>query len=1073
MRIRSFVHQLCGTRSIALISAALLGAVACPFTAASAAELGQQLAESGVAGGLVIHLDCGDATQTRNLLLDDRFLVQGLERDAQQVEAGRRRLREVGLYGRVTVRQYDGRELPYADNLVNAIVCEGTTAVPREELFRVLAPQGVALINGESMQKPWPVEIDQWSHFLHEPDNNAVARDRLVGAPRSVQWIAPPRWGRSHEELASMSGAVTSQGRIFFIVDEAPLATIRFSGDWHLVARNAFNGVLLWKRKIPQWVDQLRHFRSGPAHLARRLVAAGDTVYVTLGLDAPVVALDARTGETRKVFEGTQYTEEILYDNGVLYLVVGSSEVLRVGEGLFRRGEPQPSGFRYVLALNAESGERLWKHDFAGDDFLLPLTLAYRRGRVVFQSTKGVTCVDARSGQREWHVERPTPRRRMAFSAPTVVMTDDVVLVADRSITNEDEPAEGSVEWGVNGWNEPGFVRKGKATLCAYRLKDGQLMWSAPCSEGYNSPVDVFAIDGEVWVGSDFKRYDLQTGEALDPVTWKVGNVAMAHHRCYRDKASLNYIFTGRAGVEVVDLDNGWVGNNSWVRGTCQYGVMPANGLLYAPPDACACVPKVKVSGFFAAAPKRKWDLGSMENAARLEKGPAYGDTPSDTAAESAADWPMYRHDGARTGTATTGLPSGIQLLWTVDLGGKLSQPVSTGGRIFIASVDEQTVFALDAESGRELWSRTVGGRIDSAPTCYKNMVFFGAADGWVYACRASDGALVWRFRAAPLDRQICVFGQLESVWPAHGSVLVQNDSLYVTAGRSTYLDGGIVLYRLDPSTGKQLARTVVTDIDPATDKQTGAEDRKLYGFDMEGATSDILSGDGESVFMKHLHFDASGKEVERTKPHLFSITGFLIEDWFVRTYWLVGTDVQAGWGGWARAASKALSGRILCYGDDVVFGYGRKAIEGGRTGHRANDYQLFCEKRLGDAAPVEAAKKRKRRGEPPANSAVWTDDESLIVRAMVATDDKLLLAGPPSLKPYKSNPMRFVDESDALATFRGEKGVFLQVRSAADGSVQDQFELDAMPVFDGMSAATGRLMLSLKNGKVLCFGQK
>ena len=38
-----------------------------------------------------------------------------------------------------------------------------------------------------------------------------------------------------------------------------------------------------------------------------------------------------------------------------------------------------------------------------------------------------------------------------------------------------------------------------------------------------------------------------------------------------------------------VHWESGWLGNNSWIRGTCQYGIMPANGFLYAPPDACAC----------------------------------------------------------------------------------------------------------------------------------------------------------------------------------------------------------------------------------------------------------------------------------------------------------------------------------------------------------------------------------------------------------------------------------------------------------------------------------------------------
>ena len=63
-------------------------------------------------------------------------------------------------------------------------------------------------------------------------------------------------------------------------------------------------------------------------------------------------------------------------------------------------------------------------------------------------------------------------------------------------------PAKGTVDWGVHGWNEAGFARKGPCTLHAYAAKDGRELWSAPCTEGYNSPVDVFVVDGIVWVGT-------------------------------------------------------------------------------------------------------------------------------------------------------------------------------------------------------------------------------------------------------------------------------------------------------------------------------------------------------------------------------------------------------------------------------------------------------------------------------------------------------------------------------------------------------------------------------------------
>ena len=57
---------------------------------------------------------------------------------------------------------------------------------------------------------------------------------------------------------------------------------------WFITARDAFNGVVLWKKKIAEWHPHLWPLKSGPANLPRRLVAVDDTVYVTLGIRAPV-----------------------------------------------------------------------------------------------------------------------------------------------------------------------------------------------------------------------------------------------------------------------------------------------------------------------------------------------------------------------------------------------------------------------------------------------------------------------------------------------------------------------------------------------------------------------------------------------------------------------------------------------------------------------------------------------------------------------------------------------------------------------------------------------------------------
>ena len=73
---------------------------------------------------------------------------------------------------------------------------------------------------------------------------------------------------------------------------------------------------------------------------------------------------------------------------------------------------------------------------------------------------------------------------------------------------------------------------------------------------------------------------------------------------------------------------------------------------------------------------------------------------------------------------------------------------------------------------------------------------------------RATDGVLVWRFFAAPQDRRIGAFGQLESAWPVHGSVLVLDGTAYVAAGRSSQLDGGIDLYGMDAASGQLRCQT-------------------------------------------------------------------------------------------------------------------------------------------------------------------------------------------------------------------------------------------------------------------------
>ena len=287
-------------------------------------------------------------------------------------------------------------------------------------------------------------------------------------------------------------------------------------------------------------------------------------------------------------------------------------------------------------------------------------------------------------------------------------------------------------------------------------------------------------------------------------------------------------------------------------------------------------------------------------------------------------------------------MPLDLKRAWQTELGGRLTSPVIAEGKVFVASVDTHTVHALEAASGKRIWQYTAGGRVDSPPTVYRGRVLFGSADGWVYCLLAGDGTLAWRFRGGPIDQRLTAFEQVESVWPVHGSVLVEQGVVYCVAGRSMFLDGGLRLLRLDPLSGRLLSETVLDDSDPATGKNL---QEYVSWLNMPVALPDVLSSDGRLVYMRSQPFNLdgtrlpleampSGEDADRGAPpatqraehaHLFSPTGFLDDTWWHRTYWMFGSRFVSGWCGYFLAGRAAPAGRILVFDDSTVYGFGRK----------------------------------------------------------------------------------------------------------------------------------------------------
>lgn len=886
------------------------------------------LAESGVSAGFVVHLGAGDGELTAALKQNETIQVHGLETDAAKVVSARANIVAMGSYGEVSVVHLTDNQLPYVDNLVNLFVAEKLGDVSMDEVLRVLVPNGVALIGmpGEwkKVVKPRPDNIDEWSHYLHDASGNSVAHDDVVGPPRHLQWVGSPRWSRHHDRMASMSALVSTNGRMFYIMDEGSRVSIQLPPKWKLIGRDAFNGTILWKRDIDKWQSHLWPLKSGPTQLSRRLVSNDDMVFVTMGIDAPLSALDAKTGETLRVYEGSAATEEIIHKDGVLFLVVrkGKAELAdyaplngRVGDQakvreLFWNEEP-----RVVMAFEAATGKQLW----AVKTKVAPLTLAANADKVVFHDGEKVVCLNQSDGQLAWNSEPVTRRQSFTFNfGPRLVAWDDVVLYAG-----------------------------GDGKMVSLDSATGEELWNAKHpNSGYQSPQDLMVLNGLVWCAPTTSGKDSGVFTGREPRTGEVKkefkpdvDTYWFHHRCYIAKATDNYLMPSRTGIEFVDPETEQWNINHWVRGGCLYGVMPCNGLTYAPPHNCACYPEAKLFGFNALAPyaSTRPVPGKVSEQGRLQKGPAHLDG-LDGQSAGQDDWPTYRGDMERSGTTKRAIKPKVGNKWTVDLGGRITSPVIAENTVYVAQVDKHILHALDEATGSAKWTFTAGARIDSPPSVYRGRVVFGGADGWVYCLKAKDGKLVWRYRAAPLDRRAMAYEQLESLWPVHGSVLIRDEQVYCVAGRSNFLDGGLRLMRLDLKTGTKISETIMDETNPETGNNL---QEVLQVLQMPVGLPDILSSDDKYVYMKSQKFDLEGNRLEigpnsgdfatqaskqrGEGAHLFAPMGYLDDTWFHRSYWVMGQSFAGGHGGYYQAGRFAPSGRLLVNGDGYVYGYGRK----------------------------------------------------------------------------------------------------------------------------------------------------
>jgi hypothetical protein len=496
------------------------------------------------------------------------------------------------------------------------------------------------------------------------------------------------------------------------------------------------------------------------------------------------------------------------------------------------------------------------------------------------------------------------------------------------------------------------------------------------------------------------------------------------------------------------------------IRGSCRVGVIIANNLLYNQPQDCFCrdVAVGVVNGFtaFESLPNNNPEFESA-----VEFGPAFGKTtPQIFSVSAETDWVTFLHDIQRSGaTSSTIKTYKLKLLWEKkltkpnqgifeadkntgpSLGDPLTGPVVKGNLLVVALPEDHCVLALNALTGKIKWRYITGGRVDSSPTLYRGYCLFGCHDGWVYCLRASDGKLIWRFRAAPYEKRIMAYGHLESPWPVPGNILVMNDIAYFLAGRSSAIDGGIYVYALEIKNANLLWQKKLT--------------RKDYDIREQptqvGCLPDVLISDGKFIYLtaclsanRVIQFNPqtgdfvrfSSKEIEEKKDEfLFLIgkpLGLIDSSWRAQSAALRPRKQMK-----KRALYGAESALRMVFNKNVLCQYDVRGSEWGVARYRS--------------ARISG---RKLINGKLANELGWAlaVPPTTQFSSILLTKNKLLAAG--SANIYTENPT----------------GILWIILSSTGKRVR-KLKLSAPPVSEGMIVANNCLYISLKSGKIICLG--
>ncbi len=975
------------------------------------------------------------------------------------VDAARRRLAAAGVHGQATAAPLDAAgRLPLADNLAAAVIAD---AVAEAEVMRVLRPLGRALVGrggaGKVLVKPRPGDIDDWPQYFHDAAMSDLSKDMQAGPAHGLQWQAGP--------LHKTKIGVRVVGDTWLGVDAGGL-----------VARDAWSGLPRWRRKDIDidnryafladagriyYYPRIEGWGPPPEHMRVLDLATGEDL-LALEEGVPLDTEGWIRGKhdwnsfrkafpqdwkerTRKAAEKAGTLQARLAEGVLVQVAVDEMVALDAGTGrrLWRAAAPDGRRWHHPLVHEGKV------YAVAGEDAPSWSYTHWPMGAV-----RALCAFDLRSGKPLWRWDWPAEPGEGAAAYNMVVSDRWLAMIVRLAVKAKAGAAVLLVDRA--GGREHRFIPE-------------STYGSKKTIGGGHSHLRLLVAGGKLWINGISQFGGADPADPADPKAW-----LMDYARLPRPVGCTVWRATPRwllGSLSAYALDGSGVRHTNAQRTACDVGSFPAAGLLHITPNHCFCQPYLP--GYGAYHPRA---FGGEEEFPRLERGPA-GPAP----AKGDGGWPMFLADARRGAWNPEALGRPVEPAWTARPAGEPpsgllaiewadnwyahgpATPVSAAeGTAVLALTDRQQVVALDPTTGKERWRAGVDGRVDSSPTIRGGLVYAGTRNGWVYALDRDKGELAWRFFAAPRRERMMAYGQLESPWPLHGSVLVDGDGVWAIAGRHNDADGGLWWWRLDAVTGEPRARgRLGADALRTTTDGAGAIGRPEEER-MNGANTPAVS-DGRRVLL-------AGIRIEKKDGGLVPWHGLKAEKehdhWNVR----FPLDVLVPGNQGLLNRSETLHGYKMSYygftqapffayrGNDFVTVDGTTTMQhrgGGRS-------RLATVRRFRKLDAIRQEKHPKQdRTIPVGAEAVWEADWK---EADTTGMKPLAVAGDAVIVGFS------VDNRDHWRD-REKMPFRLRLLDLATGKPrQDDLPLPAPPVQGGISAAGGRLYVVTSDGTVTCF---